>query len=145
MERKINRIAPLHAVGAYQTYSITQRPDVLVRAACQQVGCGAWINGWESTIDETTTQGQAQAKYIRTQSGRTFREQRTAAGLTVFRFEPRQRCFAEHKTNPETYGVRAGDWRGNPTGWNRQHQRPADWVEDFGEHQQRIADQQKKG
>ncbi|MFI8448250.1 hypothetical protein [Streptomyces erythrochromogenes] len=145
MNRSVNRIAPLHAVQAYQTYSISQRPDVLVRAACQQVGCGAWMNGWESTIDETTAQGQAQAAYIRSHSGRTFREQRTAVGLTVFRFEPHQRCFAEHKTNPEVYGVRDGDWRGNPTGRVRQHQRPADWVEDFGEHQLRIADQQQKG
>lgn len=143
--RPMNRIDPLHPVQAYQTYSISQRPDVLVRAACEQVGCAAWQYGWETTIDESTEQGKVQAAYIRTRSGRTFREQRTAAGLTVFRFEARQRCFAEHKTNPERYGVRAGDWRGNPTGWTRQHTRPSDWVEDFGEHQQRIADQQKEG
>jgi hypothetical protein len=63
----------------------------------------------------------------------------------VFRFDSGQRCFAEHQTNPEQYGVRDGDWRGNPTGRVRAHQRPADWVEDFGEHQIRIADQQQKG
>lgn len=143
---QMNRANPLHAVQAYQTYSIRRQPDVLVRAACQQVGCGAWLNGWESTIDETTVQGQAQAAYIRTQSGRTFRELRAAGGvLTVFRFEPGQRCFAEHKTNPESYAVRDGDWRGNPTGRVRQHSRAADWVEDFGGHQLVLVDQQQKG
>lgn len=145
MQRPINRIDPLHPVQAYQTYSITQPADVLVKAACEQVGCEAWAHGWESVIDETTPLGRSQAAYIRTQSGRTFREQKTAAGLTAFRFEARQRCFAEHKTRPELYAVRDGDWRGNPTGKQRQHTRPIDWVEDFGENQQRIADQQQKG
>lgn len=141
----INRVNPLHAVQAYQTYSISRLSDVLVRAACQQVGCAAWLSGWESTVDEGTPLGRQQAAYIRTQAGRTFRELRSAGGLTVFRFDSGQRCFAEHKTNPEAYAVRDGDWRGNPTGRVRQHQRPADWVEDFGEHQNRIADQQQKG
>lgn len=143
--RSVNRVDPLHAVQAYQTYSISQRPDVLVRAACQQVGCGAWLAGWETSLDEITELGKQQAAYIRTRSGRTFRELRTTAGLTVFRFDSGQRCFAEHKTNPESYAVRDGDWRGNPTGRIRRHQHPADWVEDFGDHQLRIADQQAKG
>lgn len=143
--QQINRIPPAHAVQAYQTYSISQRPDVLIKAACEQVGCAAWLGGWETTLDESTELGRQQAAYIRTKAGRTFREQRTAAGMTVFRFASGQRCFAEHKTNPERYGVRDGDWRGNPTGRTRTHQRPADWVEDFGEHQLRIADQQQKG
>ncbi|MFD3802647.1 hypothetical protein ACFWTC_03240 [Streptomyces sp. NPDC058619] len=145
MQQSINRIDPLYAVQAYQTYSIRRQPDVLVRAACQQVGCSAWLSGWESTVDEMTSLGRSQAAYIRTQAGRTFSELRTAAGLTVFRFDSGQRCFAEHKTNPETYGVRDGDWRGNPTGRVRQHQRPSDWVEDFGEHQLVLTDQQQKG
>ncbi|GGU13282.1 hypothetical protein [Streptomyces violascens] len=139
------RLDPLHAVEAYQTYSITVPPDVLVKAACEQVGCEAWRNGWESVINEATDLGRAQAEYIRTRAGRTFREQRTGGGFTVFRFEAGQRCFAEHQTRPELYAVRDGDWRGNPTGRARQHTRAADWVEDFGEHQQRIADQTEKG
>jgi hypothetical protein len=43
------------------------------------------------------------------------------------------------------YLVRDGDWRGNPTGRKRQHSRAQDWVEDFGENQLRLVDQQKKG
>ncbi|MGW3025870.1 hypothetical protein [Streptomyces sp. NPDC001221] len=141
----MNRIEPNMPTGAYQTYSITAPPDTAHRSACERANCQAWRYGWESAIDESTELGQRQAAYIRQQSGRTFREMKTDAGLTVFRFEPHQRCFAEHGTRPEIYLVRDGDWRGNPTGRQRQHTRAQDWVEDFGEHQQRIADQQQKG
>ncbi|MDJ0460581.1 hypothetical protein [Streptomyces sp. H27-C3] len=131
---------------SYQTFSITQPRDTTVVAACEQVGCPAHQNGWESVIDETTDLGQQQARYIRGESRRTFREQKTATGLTAFRFESGQRCFAEHRTRPELYAVRDGDCaRGNPTGRVRQHSSPADWVEDFGEHQLRLVDQQTKG
>ncbi|MFH9248237.1 hypothetical protein ACH4LK_22750 [Streptomyces lydicus] len=143
--RPINRIEPNMPVQAYQTYSITVPRDTAVRAACEQVGCEAWRHGWESVIDERTQLGQQQAAYIRGQSRRTFREQQRGDGLTVFRFDSGQRCFAEHQSRPEIYAVRDGDWRGNPTGMTRQHTRAADWVEDFGEHQQRIADQRKEG
>ncbi len=135
----------LLAPGAYQTYSITSPRDTTLRAACEQVDCVAWRHGWQSAIDEATELGRTQAAYIRTQSRRTFREQRTSEGLTVFVFEPGQRCFADHRTRPEIYLVRDGDWRENPTGRSRQHQRAADWVEDFGEHQLRLVEQQKKG
>ncbi|MFJ9037479.1 hypothetical protein ACIRF8_12930 [Streptomyces sp. NPDC102406] len=142
----MNRVdRQLLAPGAYQTYSITSPRDTSVAAACQQVGCAAWLHGWESKVDERTELGARQAQYIRTQSRRTFREQRTEAGLTVFRFASGQRCFAEHRTRPEVYVVRDGDWRGNPTGKTRTHTRPQDWVEDFGEHQLRLVDQQKEG
>lgn len=131
--------------GAYQTFSIAQPADALVRAACEQVGCESWRNGWETVINETTPIGQQQAAYIRTRAGRTFSEQRTGGGLTVFRFEAHQRCFAEHQTRPQLFAVRDGDYRGNPTGRVRQHSRPQDWVEDFSEHQLRLVDQQQKG
>lgn len=144
-ERPINRIDPNLPVAAYQTFSITTPPDVTVKAACEQVGCAAWAGGWESTVDESTALGQRQAAYIRAKSGRTFRELRRASGLTTFRFASGQRCFAEHRTRPERYAVRDGDWRGNPTGRRREHQRPADWVEDMAEHQLRLIEQQKKG
>lgn len=143
--QSVNRIDPAMPVGAYQTYSITAPRDVTVVAACEQIGCEAWTRGWDSVIDESTTLGQQQAAYIRMQSGRTFREMKTEAGLTVFRFEAHQRCFAEHRTRPEIYLVRDGDWRGNPTGRQRQHTRPADWVEDMTENQGRLIDLQQKG
>lgn len=142
--RPLTRITPAGPAGAYVTYRIVSPPDRAVRSACEQVGCEAWLHGWETRVDERTDLGRAQAGYIRQQSGRTFRELTTADGLTVFRFASRQRCFAEHRTRPEFYSVRGGDWR-KDLGVLRQHQRPADWVEDFSLHQDRLADQQRKG
>lgn len=132
-------------VTAYETYSITSPRDTAVKAACEQVSCPQWRHGWDTAVDESTELGTAQAAYIRSQSGRTFRELRTEAGLTVFRFESGQRCFAEHRTRPEVYLVRDGDFRGNPTGRRRQHTRPQDWVEDFGEHLQLVNDVRARG
>lgn len=142
--RPLNRITPAAPAGAFVTYRIVSPADRAVRSACEEVGCEAWRHGWETQVDEGTPLGQAQASYIRAQSGRTFRESRTGDGLTVFRFESRQRCFAEHRTRPEFYSVRGGDWRQN-LGLIRQHRAGADWVEDFAEHQDRIARQIERG
>lgn len=133
-------------VLGFQTYSIKRKRDVSIKASCEQVGCEMWRHGWQTTVDEATDLGNGQAAYIRTESRRTFREQKTGTGLTVFIFDSGQRCFAEHRTQPEIYLVRDGDFlRGNPTGRSRQHQRPADWVEDFGETQQRVQELREKG
>lgn len=133
----------------FQTYNITRRRDVSIKAACELVGCEMFSHGWQTTVDESTELGKAQAAYIRNESRRTFREMRSgpaSAQLTVFVFEPGQRCFAEHRTQPETYLVRDGDFlRGNPTGRRRVHQRPADWVEDLGENQQRLKELRERG
>jgi hypothetical protein len=140
---QINRQPPAMPASAYQTYAIDTPADVFVRAACEDADCAAWRNGWETKVDETTDLGKQQAAYVRTQSRRTFREQRTAEGLTVFRFDSGQRCFAEHKTRPETYSVHRGDFRASSL--DRVHTRAADWVEDFALHQDRIATQLNQG
>lgn len=132
-------------VQAYQTFTVRSRPDRTIKTVCEDVACEAWRKGWESAIDERTDLGQAQAAYIRTQSGRTFRELRTEAGLTVFRFEAGQRCFADHQTRPELYLVRDGDFRGNPTGRQRQHARAADWVEHMQEEFGRFSEDRRRG
>jgi hypothetical protein len=139
------RITPQLPAAAMQTYAIRSPSDREIVATCKQVGCEGWRNGWETVVNEATDLGRRQAAYIRTESRRTFREQKTVVGLTVFRFESGQRCFAEHKTRPEIFIVRDGDWRGNPTGRRRVHASPADWVEDFALHQQGVAEAVKRG
>lgn len=139
------RLSPQGPVQAYQTFSVRPRSDQTIRTVCEQVNCQQWREGWESVIDESTDLGKAQATYIRTQSGRTFREMRTEAGLTVFRFESGQRCFAEHRTRPELYLVRDGDYRGNPTGQRRVHTRAADWVEHMQEEFGKFSDDRDRG
>ncbi len=126
------RIDPVLPAEAMQTYSIIRPPDTSIIVACKDAGCQAWRHGWETCVDERTDLGLAQATYIRQGSGRTFAERRTGAGVTVFRFEPYQRCFAEHRTRGERFIVAGGDFRGNPRGTRpRVHVRPDDWVEDF--------------
>lgn len=139
------RLSPQGPVQAYQTFSVRNTSDRAVRTVCEEVYCQAWREGWESVIDESTDLGKSQAAYIRTQSGRTFREMRTEAGLTVFRFESGQRCFAEHQTRPELYLVRDGDFRGNPTGQRRVHTRAADWVEHMQEEFGKFDDDRRRG
>lgn len=140
-----NRIQPMGEVQYYQTYSIKAGIDVTVVAACKDIGCKAWYHGWETKVDELTGLGQAQATYIRTKSGRTFKEFKTMDGKTVFRFEPFQRCFQEHKTRPDIFTRRHGDWRGNPSGSTYRHANAKDWTEDFATNQQRLHDAQTKG
>ena len=134
MFREPTRVPPLMPPHAYQSFVILSPSDHLVRTACPEAGCTKWRTGWTGIVDERTELGRLQAGYIRTESGRTFTELRTAEGLTVFRFEPYQRCFDDHGTRPERYLVRGGDWRGNPRREIRRHTRPADWVEHSAEH-----------
>ena len=93
---------------ATRDYVVKMPKDATVVAACEDVRCESWQFGWETHVDEATPLGQLQGAYIRQQaSPGTFIELRTA-GLTVFRFAPRQRCFAEHRTKPARFLVRAG-------------------------------------
>jgi hypothetical protein len=138
------RVQPNLRADQYQTYGITSPQDLTVKAACHQVGCPAWIHGWETVVDERTELGKGQAAYIRTEARRTFRESRTTDGMTVFRFDSGQRCFADHHTRPEVYTVRPGDWRGT-FGETRRHASAADWVDDFGEHQDNLAEAIERG
>ena len=139
------RLTPVGDPTDYITYSIRAGRDTSVVAACRDVGCEYWAHGWDTTVDEATDLGKAQAAYIRHKSGRTFTEQRTGAGLTVFRFEAFQRCFTEHRTRPDVFLRRDGDWRGNPTQRVHRHVRAMDWIEDFQEHEGSLADERQKG
>jgi hypothetical protein len=129
---------------AYQTYAVHSPQDVTVPAACEQVGCEARRLGWRSLIDERSDLGREQARYIRRRSGRTFTERPGPDGLTEFAFGSGQRCFADHRTRPERFGTWAGDVRAR-LGATRWHVTAADWLDDFGAHQQRIADQHQRG
>ncbi len=120
-------------------YRIVMPHDRFVRTACEDSGCDAWRYGWDTLADETTDLGRRQAAYIRTQSGRAFREMKAPDGLTVFRFEPGQRCFADHQSRAGrllvTHGHRLV----------REHSSLAGLAEDYTEHTGRLADQAQKG
>lgn len=112
-------------------------------ATCEDVDCGGYVNGWQSTIDESTDLGQAQAHYIRAQSGRRFTETRTPAGLTEFTFPAGQECFrsGEHKTNigrAPLFVVDSGNRR-------YRHSSADSWADDLRTHVGGIVDEINKG
>jgi hypothetical protein len=149
--RTLNRLAPPLPAGSMKTYQISAPRATHWRpATCAEVDCAAHVHGWRTVVDESTELGQRQAHHVRKVAGRAYTEHRDEAGLTVFTFEAGQRCFAadSHRLpvgRPEIYVVRGGDWRGNPRGDVRKHARPADWVDDFAEHQQQLADRLAQG
>lgn len=138
------RILPNLPAADYVTYQIAAPRSTHHRpASCAEARCAAHEHGWRSTVDERTDLGQAQAHYVRSESGRRYSEHQNEAGLTVFEFPASQRCFAQHTVpldRPPLFVVRDGDWRGNPRHTEpRVHARPADWVDDFATHQDRLS------
>jgi hypothetical protein len=133
---------------ATRDYLVRMPKDTTVKAACEDIGCEQWRDGWESHIDESRDCGAGpmalcayalagqmpcgtcQAQYIRHLSGRTFTELK-GAGVTVFRFASGQRCFAEHRTRPARLAVRTGVLL-------RPHASLADMAEDYTEHIGRL-------
>lgn len=119
-------------------YVVRMPKDFTVVEACHLVGCENWQYGWETLVDLRTQVGRENAEWIRSGgSGRTFRELPGGDEITVFRFEAGQRCFAEHRTRPARWLVRAGSIR--------RHAGMRDWLEDFGDHYGRLEDQARKG
>lgn len=144
----MGRIQPLMPAAAYKTYSVVAPLGSHFRpATCAEVNCLHYVNGWRVRIEALTPDLLHAAR----NSGRTYTEQQIAEGETYLVFPPGQPCFRarDHRTRidrPELYVVRDGDHRGNPRGTKaRLHQRAADWQEDFAEHQQKLADEIKKG
>jgi hypothetical protein len=147
-----NTIMPALPARAFKTFQIVSPTSTHFRpATCAEVECDATVNGWVTTVDETTELGQKQAHYIRKLSGRLFKENRTPTGLTEFTFPAGQPCFRkdDHKVRigrQELFITRDGDWRGNPLGTRpRQHTRPEHWVEEFQENQQALVDRMERG
>jgi hypothetical protein len=140
------RIEPGMPVGSYKSYTIAQPLDTHFRAAtCAEVGCPDYLNGWQVRVEHLDEQLLHTAKT----SGRRFRELAIAQGETYLVYEAGQSCFqvSRHRLpleRPELYVVRDGDWRGNPTGVVRQATAQS-WTDDFGEHQEQLADRMKQG
>lgn len=141
------RIPPKMAIQAYKTYSLrSPRGTHTMKATCAQVDCPHRREGWVTRIDVGTELGVRQANYIRLHSGRSFVCVETGT-LVTFTFAPGQTCFSEHRVpldRPAFYTVRGGDWRSN-TGLIRSHMRGEDWVDDFANHQDKLATEINKG
>ena len=111
----------------HRTFGLQRPPDSRYRAeTCAATDCAAYRMGWVTAVDESTELGRRQARYIRG-SGKAYREARRS-GLTEFLFDPGQDCWETHYIRREVF---TADQRVHTTG--------AFWVEDFAEHQDRLA------
>jgi hypothetical protein len=146
------RLPPQMPATSYKTYQILAPAETHWRdGTCAEAECEAYLRGWQTAVDESNDLGQKQAHYIRKQSGRSFTETRMGGGrtdgATVFTFEAGQRCFrAPHRVpvgRPEIFVVRDGDWRWGANA--RRHSSAQNWVDEFGEHQERLADRLAQG
>lgn len=140
------RVEPAMPVGAYQTYEI-KAPAAThwSKATCQQVDCPDFLNGWRVRVEGLDPELLHAAEH----SSRRYRRLDVGPGETWLVFEAGQPCFraAAHRRRtgrPELYVVRGGDWRQH-TGMIRQHVNADDFVDDWANHQRRIADTIEKG
>lgn len=164
--RELNRVPVSGNPGDYKSYSLKlpkathYRPgvcgevnvqcvqtDALGNFICSEWHCSRHAHGWKTMVDVSTQLGQRQEKYIETQAGRSYT--RAQAGtLITYVFAAGQQCFSQHQVALERepiFIVRDGDYRGNPSGRKMQHANGQDWIDDFGEHQEKLADRLKEG
>lgn len=137
------RIQPGMVMSSYKTYALKAPPATHWKAAtCKDVDCEAYANGWITRIDASTELGRAQLNYIRLQSGRHYMDNtKPGSNIVELWFRAGQKCFAQHKVpldREPVYLVRGGDWRGS-TGLIRRHISGEDWVDDFANHQDKLA------
>ena len=154
--RPLNRITPKLPAIVMKTYSIDAPQSThFRRASCAEMACPNFVRGWCVAVPPDAM-GQ-QIDYAVQHSGKTFRKLTVdeaeiaqpgvnfAGSLYVYFFAPGQECFdgeaGRHQTRidrPEIFSVRGGDWRAQTTP-PRRHTRAADWVDDFADHQDRLA------
>lgn len=143
------RPAPTLGAGQMKTYAIIRKNGLHYRpATCAEIECPQWRNGWTTRVPRGT---DLEAYLVSGSHGRRFTETTgLGEGEREFMFGPGQSCFREstHRVPVERepfFVVRDGDWRGNPRGTASVTRRPDDWVDDFANHQQHIADVRERG
>lgn len=145
---KVNRIEPKAGPEHFTTYRLIAPIRTHRRAAtCAEVDCAKRACGFKAQFDVSTVQGRANATAVeRSGRRRTFK---VAGPLVTYTFPAGQDCFDRHTVSLEReplYVVQGGDHRGNPRSVPRRtHRNADDWVSDFGEHQERIAEQISRG
>ena len=143
---QLNRPEPLGPPSAYRTYQVAAPLSThFVPATCADVDCPDYLNGWRLRAELLDAQ---QAHVVRA-SGRHFTGQRIAEGETWWCFPPGQACFraSQHRRRlerEERFIIRGGDFRGNPSGVMAEVP-VTSWVDDFGEHQDRLSTLAERG
>lgn len=128
----------------YKTYEImSPLPTHFRPATCREIECAGYVNGWKTTVLPGTPE-HAQVLALKGRYSFTG-PVRNADGTETFDFSAGQQCFrrSQHRIpvgREPLYVVRDkhADTR------VRQY-RTEDWVDDFANHQQGIADRVKRG
>jgi hypothetical protein len=147
LQRRQPAAGPQH----YQTFSMRAPLATHWRpASCEEYECADYLKGFVLTVDLNTELGQRQAYYVRHDTSRRMHEQDVGAGLRKFVYGPGNTCFKynEHRVpigKPPLLLVVGGDWRGNPRNFVRRHASKEDWIDDFANHQDKLATIAKRG
>ncbi len=133
------------AVTAYKTYAVRTPRTSTERISCAVAECERHRTGWRTVLDTALEAHLRVARWVRDESGRRFTWTMVGTVIT-FDFPPGQTCFQEHRraVRPALYVVRDGDHRGNPTG-RKVRLTERQWLDDFGEHQEKLAAEQQRG
>lgn len=122
------------------------------RGTCEEVDCADFRLGFVMTVDFSNELGRRQLYYLtKEDKDRHHILQRTGPYEVKLIYPPGNQCMkrASHRVPLERepyYLVCGGDWRGNPRQVRTvKHVRAEDWIDDFGIHQDQIADQIQKG
>lgn len=149
MTRQPFRIQPLGPVHGYRTFG--QRVTRRVQATCAEVGCGAYAKGWVTTVLPASEDMATLLAACRGEIDghrRTYTMLALPDGFVRYTFEPGQPCFkaSTHRMPMAVVNYhRVGDWRnaGHP-GDVVTHPDTQSWVDEFGAHQQKIAEQRQR-
>ncbi len=146
--RRLNRVTPKAPAQVFKTYGM----HVIERepTSCEAAECDGYLKGWFTTVlSDSPDMGVIEAACRGEVDG--YRRRHDAPeiqpdGFVRYWFPPGQPCFrASTHSIPVTarYTLRDGDWRGNPSGRSISTPNAQTWLDDFGEHQQRIVDQRR--
>lgn len=145
--QRMNRIEPQGRVQDYKTFQVMSPLSTHWRpATCKEIDCPDYLGGWRVRIDALPPDMLHAAKT----TGRKYTELHVSEHENYFVFEAGQPCFRESQhrrllDKQEIFIARDGDFRGNPTGNIRKHTNPEFWVEEFSEHQDKVAQQVERG
>jgi hypothetical protein len=122
-----------------------------VSATCEEIDCPHWTNGWAATAIPGS---EDWGLIIAACEGRVDDRRRMPAsrevlpdGMVRLWFPPGQPCFkaSTHRVPwSARWYHRDGDIRGNPSGLVVAHADARSWVDEFGEHQMRLAEQHRR-
>lgn len=145
------RIQPQGPVTGYRSFGMTVTK--WVKATCEEFGCEQWERGWVSIV---VPGSRDENVLLQGCNGRIDGLRRASSGVQTqpdgfvrYTFEPGQPCFKASTHQIPWDGRlyhRPGDWRGNPDGPRAVtvHPNPQSWVDEFAEHQLRVAGQRER-